>query len=113
MENRNRKVDNARQVLGLPRDATAEDAREKYRALAKTWHPDINPDENAHIRMQEINLAYAFLMKEEFGILDVWGEYDKWWWRQYGNDPIWGSSFSEEKEQPETSRQHKKLPRGN
>ena len=112
MKNRNHKVDHARKILGLPRNATAEDTKEKYRELAKIWHPDINPDENAHIKMQDINTAYAFLMKEEYGILDIWEEYDKWWWQQYGNDPIWGSYSSEDEENAERPHQQKNLPSG-
>lgn len=46
--------------------------------------------------MQAINEAYAFLMKEEFGILDPWDDYNRWWWRQYGNDPIWGNYYPED-----------------
>ncbi|NPV06120.1 MAG: J domain-containing protein [Syntrophaceae bacterium] len=99
IRNRNYKVDRARKLLGIPGDATAEDAKRRYRELAKQWHPDVNPGEDAHARMQELNGAYALLMKEEFGVLDPWGEYDRWWWRQFGNDHIWGSHF------PETERQ--------
>jgi len=43
-----------------------------------------------------VNEAYVFLMKEEFGILDPWEDYNRWWWRQYGNDPIWGNYYPEE-----------------
>ncbi len=91
MNNRNCKIDNAKKVLGISKHATAEDARKKYRELAKIWHPDINPDEEAHIRMQDINRAYALLMKEEFGILDPWEEAERYWWRRFGCDPIWSS----------------------
>jgi len=35
-------------------------------------------------------------MKEEFGILDPWDDYNRWWWRQYDNDPIWGNCYPEE-----------------
>jgi len=36
------------------------------------------------------------LMKEEFGILDFWEDYNRWWWRQYGNDPLWGNYYPDE-----------------
>ena len=98
MENRILKVDKAKKILGLSGQATAEDVKAKYRELAKIWHPDINPGQEAHRKMLDINKAYAFLMKEEFGVLDPWTEFDKWWWRQYGNDPIWGR-YSPEDEQ--------------
>ena len=86
-------------VLGIPGHATADDARKTFRELAKQWHPDVNRGEEAHARMQELNEAYALLMKEGFGVLDPWDEYDRWWWRQFGNDPIWGNHFPEEQAQ--------------
>jgi hypothetical protein len=94
--NRNYEVDSARRLLGISKQGTAEDAKKKYRDLAKIWHPDINKSEKAHVKMQAINRAYALLMKEEFGILDPWEDYNRWWWRQYGNDPIWGNYYPEE-----------------
>ena len=102
IKNRNYKVDRALELLGIAGHATAEDARKKYRELAKQRHPDVNPGKDAHARMQALNEAYAFLMKEEFGILDPWDEYDRWWWRQYGNDPKWGNYFPEEDERGAT-----------
>jgi len=107
IKNRNVKVDRARKALSIGRDATAEEARKQYRELAKQWHPDVNPGGEAHARMQALNEAYALLMKEEFGILDPWDEYDRWWWRQYGNDPIWGSYFPEDDARGETPRRPK------
>lgn len=98
--NRNYEVDRARQLLRISRQATAEDAKKSFRDLAKLWHPDINKNETAHAKMQALNEAYAFLMKEEFGILDPWEDYNRWWWRQYGNDPIWGNYYPEENSAP-------------
>ena len=113
MENRNLKVDKARKILGIARQATGEDAKTRYRELAKKWHPDINADQEAHIKMQDINEAYAFLMKEEFGILDPWSEFDRWWWRQYGNDPIWGKYFSDDEEHAKKPLEQNQLPKEN
>jgi len=36
-------------------------------------------------------------MKEEFGILDPWEDYNRWRRRQYGNDPIRGNYYPEER----------------
>jgi len=94
--NRNFEIDSARQLLGISHQGTIEEAKKKYRELAKTWHPDINKTEEAHIKMQAINKSYALSMKEEFGILDPWEEVNRWWWRRFGNDPIWGNYFPEE-----------------
>lgn len=108
MTNRNYKIDNARKLLGISKQATADDARIKYRELAKIWHPDINSTEEAHKKMQDINKAYALLMKEEFGILDFWEEAERWWWRQFGNDPVWGGYCPEDEENAERPRRRKK-----
>ena len=47
------------EVLGVPRGASEEEVTKAYRALAKKYHPDLNPgDEEAARRMSEINEAY-------------------------------------------------------
>ncbi len=94
--NRNHEIDRARRLLGISGKGTAEAAKKGYRDMAKIWHPDINKKKEAHAKMQEINKAFALLMKEEFGILDWWEDYNRWWWRQYGNDPIWGNCYPED-----------------
>ncbi len=34
-------------ILGVPRDATADDIKRAYRKLARQYHPDVNPDPSA------------------------------------------------------------------
>jgi hypothetical protein len=109
MKNRNYKIDKARKILSLSRHATAEDVKKRYRELAKLWHPDRNATEEAHRKMQEINKSYALLMKEEFGVLDPWEEANRWWWRRFGNDPIWGNYFPEDEEDSEKPEEQKEL----
>lgn len=47
------------EVLGLQRGASDEEVKRAYRRLAKQYHPDANPgDEAAARKMQEINAAY-------------------------------------------------------
>lgn len=82
-------------VLGVSGSATEEEVKEAYRKLVKMWHPDINRAKEAHDKMIEINRAYETIMKGEFGKEDVWDDYDKWWFKQFGNDPIWGSAVNE------------------
>jgi DnaJ-class molecular chaperone with C-terminal Zn finger domain len=48
-------------ILGVPRDASAEDIKRAYRRLARKYHPDVNGDAEAHDRFQEINAAYEVL----------------------------------------------------
>jgi len=98
--NRNREIYNARKILGISARDGAEEAKKQYREMAKIWHPDVNQSEEAHGKMQEINKAFSLLMKEEFGILNFWEDYNRWWWRQYGNDPIWGNYYPEENSEP-------------
>lgn len=46
-------------VLGVPETATDEEIRAAYRALAKKYHPDLNPnDAEAARRMNDVNVAY-------------------------------------------------------
>ena len=58
--------DDPYKVLGLDRDASDEDVKRAYRALAKKYHPDLNPgDQEAARRMQEVNAAYEQIKNPE------------------------------------------------
>ncbi|GIU85200.1 MAG: chaperone protein DnaJ [Acidimicrobiales bacterium] len=48
-------------ILGVPRDATQEEIKKAYRRLARTYHPDHNPDPEAESRFKEIAEAYEVL----------------------------------------------------
>ena len=62
------------EILGVDRNATAQEIKKAYRRLAKKWHPDLNRDnvEVAGQKMREINIAYDTLSKEVSRI-----DYDK------------------------------------
>ncbi|HZT74267.1 MAG TPA: J domain-containing protein [Terriglobales bacterium] len=57
-------------VLGIKREATAEDVRKAYRRLARKLHPDVNPNNKAaEERFKEVQEAYDVLgdpKKREF-----------------------------------------------
>ncbi|MFH1560774.1 MAG: molecular chaperone DnaJ [Chloroflexota bacterium] len=49
------------QVLGVPRNASQEEIRTKFRRLALEYHPDRNRDPSAQEKFKEINSAYQVL----------------------------------------------------
>jgi molecular chaperone DnaJ len=62
-------------ILGVPRDATADDIKRAYRKLARQYHPDVNPDPGAQERFKEINAAYEVLSDDQKRqIVDLGGD---------------------------------------
>jgi curved DNA-binding protein len=53
------------EVLGVPRDATADQIQQAFRTLARKHHPDVNKDPSAEDRFKEINEAYHVLTDPE------------------------------------------------
>lgn len=54
------------EVLGVPRDATADAIKKAYRSLARKLHPDVNPgDKTADARFKELQQAYDVLSDTE------------------------------------------------
>ncbi|MFO7171707.1 MAG: molecular chaperone DnaJ [Bacillota bacterium] len=53
------------EVLGVPRNATDEEIKKAFRALARKYHPDVNKDPDAAERFKEINEAYQVLSNPE------------------------------------------------
>src|SRR3954454_5318222 len=49
------------EILGVSRDATAEEIQRAYRKLARTYHPDMNKDPAAEGKFKEIAEAYDVL----------------------------------------------------
>jgi molecular chaperone DnaJ len=62
-------------VLGVNRDATADDIRKAYRKLAMKWHPDRNPDNpKAEDHFKEAQAAYDVLSDvQKRGAYDQFG----------------------------------------
>ena len=54
------------EVLGVPKTASDADLKKAYRALAKKYHPDMNPgDAEAEKKFKEASEAYAILSDPE------------------------------------------------
>jgi curved DNA-binding protein len=48
-------------VMGVPRDATAEQVKQAYRRLARKYHPDVSKLPDAERRFKEVGEAYEVL----------------------------------------------------
>jgi curved DNA-binding protein len=53
------------QILGLSRDASADDIKRAYRRLARKYHPDVSKEPDAEERFKELNEAYEVLKDAE------------------------------------------------
>mgnify|MGYP001056586960 CR=1 FL=1 len=61
-------------TLGVSKNATDQEIKRAYRKLAREHHPDVNPDEAAQKRFQEISTAYEVLSDpEKRRIVDLGG----------------------------------------
>jgi molecular chaperone DnaJ len=62
-------------ILGVARDATDDEIKRAYRKLARKYHPDVNPEPEAHERFKEINTAYEVLSDDrKRQIVDLGGD---------------------------------------
>ncbi|MEG5033630.1 J domain-containing protein [Microcoleus sp. AT3-D2] len=69
-------------ILGVPKEATADEIKKAYRRLARQLHPDVNPgDKSAEDRFKDINEAYDILSD-----IDKRAQYDQFskFWKQKG-----------------------------
>ncbi|MDB5351151.1 MAG: dnaJ 4 [Planctomycetota bacterium] len=54
------------EILGVPRDATADQVKKAYRNLARQHHPDVNPgDKTSEAKFKEAQSAYDILSDPE------------------------------------------------
>jgi len=48
-------------IMGVSRDATADQIKQAYRKLARKYHPDVSKEVNAETKFKELGEAYAVL----------------------------------------------------
>lgn len=53
------------EILGVSREATADEIKKAYRRLARQLHPDVNPDPATQERFKEVSAAYEVLSDPE------------------------------------------------
>ena len=70
---KNKTLPNYYEILGINQSATLSQIKEKFRLLAKEWHPDKRKDSSEE-RMTEINKAYEVLSNQKLR-----DEYDKYY----------------------------------
>src|SRR5438874_2213898 len=52
-------------ILGVERNATAEDIKKAYRKLARKYHPDVSKEANAEEQFKQVSEAYETLKDPE------------------------------------------------
>ncbi|KAJ3568717.1 hypothetical protein NP233_g5530 [Leucocoprinus birnbaumii] len=59
---------NCHRILGVSANATGEEIKQAYKAMALRWHPDRHPDDIEHAtrRFLEVQEAYQTLMRERY-----------------------------------------------
>ena len=76
-------------ILGVPRDAKAEDIKKAYRRLARKYHPDVSKETGAEEKFKDVNEANDVL-----GDPEKRSAYDQLGYYQPGQDfrppPNWG-----------------------
>lgn len=62
-------------ILGVDRSASEQEIKKAYRKLARKYHPDVNPSEEAAERFREISTAHEVLTDpEKRRIVDMGGD---------------------------------------
>ena len=80
------------EVLGIPRDASADQIKKAYRKLAHQYHPDISKDPQGEEKFKEVNEAYKTLKDPELRkAYDGLGRHDSG--ESFRPPPDWGSHF--------------------
>jgi curved DNA-binding protein len=82
-------------ILGVPRDASADDIKHAYRRLARKYHPDVSKEPDAEARFKEVNEANEVLKDpEKRAAYDALG--DQWRAGQEFRPPPGGGTWQRE-----------------
>jgi curved DNA-binding protein len=80
-------------ILGVDRNASAEDIKKAYRKLARKYHPDVSKEPNAEEKFKEMAEAYETLKDpEKRAAYDQLGRYTPG--QEFQPPPDWGQQFA-------------------
>ncbi len=86
------------QILGVSKNADADQIKKAYRKLARKYHPDVNPDnQEAEVKFKQVNEAYQVLSDPEKR-----KKYD-----QYGKDWEHAEAFEQARRQQQQQGQRR------
>lgn len=79
-------------VLGVPREATADDIKKAYRKLARKYHPDVSKETDAEEKFKDVGEAYETLKDpEKRAAYDQLGRHSAG--EEFRPPPDWQQSF--------------------
>src|SRR5450755_2597942 len=80
-------------ILGVARDASADNIKKAYRKLARKYHPDVSKEANAEERFKEMAEAYETLKDvEKRAAFDQLGSHAAG--QEFRPPPDWGQQFA-------------------
>ena len=81
-------------ILGVAKDATAEDIKTSYRRLARKYHPDVSKEKDAEAKFKEMGEAYETLKDpEKRAAYDQLGSHAAG--QEFRPPPDWGQHYAQ------------------
>jgi len=82
------------EILGVAREASADDIKAAYRRLARKYHPDVSKEKNAEEKFKEMAEAYETLKEpEKRAAYDQLGRHPEG--QEFQPPPDWAHGFSQ------------------